>query len=74
MKMTSIERWRASADERRRFGGKTVTKFLAQPTDNPKDWFEVIGYGPTPGERKTMAREKAITLWEVKQASHWGRK
>lgn len=59
LKLTSKERYRASADERRRYGGSTVTVFWAQPSDDPSTWFTVKGYGKTPGERKTYARRKA---------------
>lgn len=54
----SFERYRATALERRMYGGATVTKFYvyrAEDKDNPSKWLVIVGYGPTPGERKTDA-------------------
>lgn len=69
VKLTSDSRWRASADERRRYGGNTVTEFFADvivggarklvldARDRP---VKVVGYGPTPGERGTFAKNVVL--------------
>lgn len=60
MKLASKARHRASADERRRYGGSTVTEFWVMPDEkDASTWFTVMGYGPTPGDRKTDARKRA---------------
>lgn len=52
----SQERWRASAAEKRAYGGSTVTKFLVgYEGSEPATWQNIVGYGPTPGDRKTFA-------------------
>ncbi len=53
----SYERYKANANERRMFpGSKTVTKFLVGfEGSEPNTWKRIVGYGPTPGERKTYA-------------------
>ncbi len=52
----SQNRYRASALERRLYGGNTVTQFLiGVEGSDPKTWENVMGYGPTPGNRKTYA-------------------
>lgn len=58
IKLTSKERYRASASERRLYGGKTVTLFFVTPPDDGK-MFTVVGYGPSPGERKKYAAKVA---------------
>lgn len=58
----SKERWRATAAERRRYGGSTVTEFYVTRTDTG-DTKLFIGYGKTPGERKTFALKKAEAFW-----------
>lgn len=58
-RITSIERYRASANERRKYGGMTITIFLVEPLSDPSTWFKVTGYGPTPGDRKSDARRTA---------------
>ena len=60
---SSQERYRASAAERRMYGGSTVTKFFIfykDDKDDPNKWLMVTGYGPTPGERKTDAIRRAV--------------
>lgn len=57
----SMERWRASARERRLYGGATVTKFAVYDTSEPENVKYIIGYGKTPGERKSYA----IAQWNV---------
>jgi hypothetical protein len=70
---SSQERWRASASERRRYGGSTVTKFFVSRdgfNDSPSEWLTVIGYGRMPGNRKTNAIAKAIAIWEKQDAAN----
>lgn len=55
---SSRYRYRATAAERRQYGGSTVTEFFvyrAGDEDDASKWLVVRGYGPTPGERKTDA-------------------
>jgi len=55
---TSKNRYRASAREERAYGGKTITEFFVGEKgdeNSPHLWVTVIGYGKTPGERKTFA-------------------
>jgi len=54
----SKDRYRATAAERRLYGGSTVTEFYVYRREDEKDpskWKVVRGYGKTPGERKTNA-------------------
>ena len=54
-------RYRASASERRLHGGSTVTQFLVgYEGSDPSTWMRIMGYGPTPGERKTYAIKKFL--------------
>ena len=54
-------RYRASASERRLYGGSTVTQFLVgYEGSEPSTWMNIMGYGPTPGERKTYAIKKFL--------------
>ena len=63
IKAVSFERYRASAAERRRYGGNTVTRFYCNTVDPEGVPVLVTGYGPTPGERKTDAiRRYRLTL------------
>lgn len=62
MKVYSESRYRASAAEKRLYGGKTVTRFIAAPDNDPKTWFYVESFGPTPGERKSLALKVAELL------------
>lgn len=53
---TSKDRYKASAEEKRRYGGSTVTEFYMRFADDPIGKSEVVtGYGKTPGDRKTDA-------------------
>jgi hypothetical protein len=55
---SSRHRYRASAAERRMYGGATVTEFFVYRAEDRGDaskWKIVVGYGKTPGERKTDA-------------------
>lgn len=54
----SFERYRATAAQRRLYGGSTVTKFHVyhrKDQNNAGAWLTVEGFGKTPGERKTDA-------------------
>jgi len=56
---TSKDRYKATAEERRRYGGSTVTEFYVRYADEGYSNMKVItGYGKTPGERKTDAIKK----------------
>lgn len=57
----SIERYRAHASEKRMYGGGTVTKFIVgYEGSDASTWQTIIGYGPTPGNRKTFAINKFL--------------
>jgi hypothetical protein len=62
MRLASKERYRASAAQKRAYGGSTVTVFWAMPTSDPKTWFEVTGFGRYPGNRKSDAMAKAVAI------------
>lgn len=65
---SSRYRYRASAAERRQYGGATVTEFFvyrAEDAHNADRWRIVRGYGATPGERKTDAIRRSGFLDEV---------
>ena len=52
----SINRWRATVAEKQLYGGATVTEFLVGVEgSHSSTWQKIIGYGSTPGERKTYA-------------------
>ena len=60
---TSKERYRASASEKRAYGGSTVTVFIVGYEGSPaSEWVDITGYGPTPGDRKTYAMGKFLTM------------
>lgn len=50
-------RYRATASERRLWGGSTVTQFIIEDPnyEGAARYHRVMGYGPTPGERRTDA-------------------
>lgn len=57
----SEHRYRASASERRMYGGNTVTQFLVGFEGSAAStWKSIMGYGPTPGERKADAIKKFL--------------
>lgn len=68
-------RYRASAKERRLYGGVTVTQFLVGFEGSaPGTWKRIMGYGPTPGQRKTDAIRKFLaeeTRSNPMRPSHW---
>lgn len=60
----SHERYRASASERRIYGGKTITVFLCMRKEDQDGafasrWITIKGYGASPHVRKNDAIEKA---------------
>lgn len=60
-------RYRATAAERRLYGGNTVTEFFVFRTEDKKDpskWIIIRGYGRTPGDRKTDAIKRSGLLVE----------
>lgn len=58
----SRNRYRASAAERRQYGGNTVTEFWVTRGDTDETLI-INGYGKTPGERKTDAIKRAVEKW-----------
>jgi hypothetical protein len=70
---TSTERHRASAAERRQYGGDTVTTFFVHfardgaPSMAYK-WEKIDGYGKTPGERKTDAIRRFLEMESKREA------
>jgi hypothetical protein len=59
---SSKDRYRASAKEKRMYGGSTVTEFYVGKKgdeDDASKWVVQVGYGKTPGERKTDAMRRA---------------
>ena len=52
-------RYRASASEKRTYGGSTVTDFLVGVEgSDASTWMKIRGFGKTPGERATFAKER----------------
>lgn len=71
MKLVAIskERYRATAAQKRLYGGSTITRFWVyrpEDSDDPSKWVVVEGYGPSPGQRKTDAKARAIPLLREK--------
>lgn len=60
----SLNRYRASAAERRQYGGITTTEFIVTRKDTG-EMMTVMGYGKTPGERKTFAMNEARRKWNL---------
>jgi hypothetical protein len=59
----SKDRYRASAEERRRYGGNVVTEFYVmwpEDHDDPSRWEVITGYGKTAADRKRDAISKFI--------------
>lgn len=68
---TSKNRYRATATQRRLYGGSTVTEFYcyrAADSGDPSKWVVITGFGPTPGERKTDAIARYLRLYP--EAAH----
>lgn len=64
----SIERWRASATQRRLYGGSTMTKFLVGYSDEPVDkWLECVAGGATPAERKAAAINQFLEFQSTRE-------
>lgn len=58
-------RYRATASQKRAFGGSTVTQFIVYRSEDAKDpskWLRVVGFGKTPGDRKTDAIRRSGLL------------
>lgn len=58
----SKERYRATASEKRLYGGSTITIFWCgkkEDKDNASKWITIKGVGATPSERKKDALTKA---------------
>ena len=68
-KLSSKNRYRATATEVRLYGGKTVTDFFVMwdPSD-AATWTIERGFGKTPGARMSDARERAISRRAAKPA------
>jgi hypothetical protein len=64
VKLTAVskERWRATAAERRRWGGRAVTEFYVTRSDTGETRL-AVGYGPTPGQRQSFAKVRAALVW-----------
>jgi len=62
VKLLSQRRYRATAAQKRMYGGSTTTVFLVCHTDDAKNWFYVEAFGKTPGDRKTVAKKRAEEL------------
>jgi len=59
----SMNRYRASAAEKRLHGGNAITEFSVHFEGAPvEQWKRVKGYGPTPGQRKTDAIRRSGLL------------
>jgi hypothetical protein len=66
---SSKDRYRATAAQRRLYGGAAITEFYIFRKEDRNDaskWLVVTGYGPTPGERKTFALNKAVAIFVEK--------
>lgn len=70
LEAVSKSRWRASASERRLYGGSTVTEFWVYLKGDPRpggaNTVVVKAYGKTPGERKSNALRKGERLLREK--------
>lgn len=65
LEAVSMARWRATAAQKRLYGGSTVTEFWVSVKGDPNraaNTVVVKGYGKTPGERKTDALRKGEKL------------
>lgn len=65
----SMERYNGGVKIKRRYGSSTVTRFLVRPKGSKAvsdpGAVMVEGFGPSPGERKTFAMQRAAQiLWE----------
>lgn len=65
----SISRYNGGVAIKRKHGSSTVTVFRVyreEHENSPNEWREVVGYGPTPGDRKTNAiRTYQSTIWKT---------
>jgi len=60
IKLTSAERWNGGIAIKRRYGSSTVTSFWVE-IDGTLQKDKAIGYGKTPGERKTCAKNRVLS-------------
>jgi hypothetical protein len=58
----SYERYNGGARVKRQYGSATVTKFFVEVKGDPSTRAEVVGYGKTPGDRKTHAIEQFMRM------------
>jgi hypothetical protein len=65
----SKSRYNGGVGTKRRWGSSTITVFYVWPAGetfgqalDADRVYEIVGYGPTPGERQTQAKEKAAQL------------
>jgi hypothetical protein len=63
----SMNRYHASPQEKRRYGGSTVTVFSVRFDGDYSSAQRITGYGKTPGERKTDAMNKFIAMHTSQQ-------
>ena len=57
---SSFQRYNGGVKVKRQYGSSTVTRFYvhqAGEEGEPLKWEVIVGYGKTPGERKTFAIE-----------------
>jgi len=57
--LTSAERYNGGVRVKRQWGSSTVTHFWVE-VDGKLQKDKAIGYGKTPGERKTFAKERVL--------------
>ncbi len=57
----SVERFSIGVKGKRLYGSSTATVFVVSCEGKPELW--VTSYGPTPGDRKTLAIAKAQEVW-----------
>lgn len=67
--LTSKTRYNGGVKVKRQFGSSTITEFWVE-IDGKLQTNTVLGYGPTPGDRKTYALKKvqAEVVKEVSRA------
>lgn len=66
IQLTSASRYNGGIAIKRRWGSSTVTEFYVQ-IDGVLQPERVTGYGKTPGERKTYAKQLAV-IEEVQES------
>lgn len=74
----STERYRATAAQRRQYGGATITVFFCRYVDWQDDIkksgyipsVKITGYGPMPGNRVTDAKRR-FKVWAFENEAKW---